>query len=102
MRKRKTSRLGDELRADYPEAVELARLGTELDVTVAERPPRAEDFPGAPPENLVAGSIVFTPPPEPVRDLCGTGRTALRRTEDRTTKRMPRWTAPLNFFPAGL
>lgn len=34
--------------------------------TVAERPPRAEDFPGAPPENLVAGSIVFTPPAEPV------------------------------------
>lgn len=38
MRKRKTSRLGDELRADYPEAVDLARLGSELDVTVAERP----------------------------------------------------------------
>ncbi len=31
-------------------------------VTVAERKPRAEDFPGAPPEALVAGSIVFTPP----------------------------------------
>jgi formylglycine-generating enzyme len=31
-------------------------------VTVAERIPRAEDFPGAPPENLVAGSVVFTPP----------------------------------------
>ena len=31
-------------------------------VTVAERRPRAEDFPGAPPENLVAGSVVFTPP----------------------------------------
>src|SRR5262249_39052120 len=31
-------------------------------VTVAERKPRAEDFPGAPPENLVAGSIVFAPP----------------------------------------
>ena len=31
-------------------------------VTVAERAPKAEDFPGAPPENLVAGSIVFTPP----------------------------------------
>lgn len=31
-------------------------------VTVAERKPRAEDFSGAPPENLVAGSIVFTPP----------------------------------------
>jgi formylglycine-generating enzyme required for sulfatase activity len=30
-------------------------------VTVAERTPRAEDFPGAPPENLVAGSTVFTP-----------------------------------------
>jgi formylglycine-generating enzyme len=28
-------------------------------VTVAERAPRAEDFPGAPPENLVAGSMVF-------------------------------------------
>jgi sulfatase modifying factor 1 len=31
-------------------------------VTVAERKPRAEDFPGAPPENLVAGSVVFTAP----------------------------------------
>ena len=31
-------------------------------VTIAEQPPRAEDFPGAPPENLVAGSVVFTPP----------------------------------------
>lgn len=31
-------------------------------VTVAERTPRAEDFPGAPPENLVAGSVVFSPP----------------------------------------
>jgi len=31
-------------------------------VTVAERKPRAEDFPGAPPENLVAGGVVFSPP----------------------------------------
>jgi formylglycine-generating enzyme required for sulfatase activity len=31
-------------------------------VTVAERTPRAEDFPGAPPESLVPGSVVFTPP----------------------------------------
>jgi formylglycine-generating enzyme required for sulfatase activity len=31
-------------------------------VTIAERTPRAEDFPGAPAENLVAGSVVFTPP----------------------------------------
>jgi formylglycine-generating enzyme required for sulfatase activity len=28
-------------------------------VTVAERPPKAEDYPGAPPEALVAGSLVF-------------------------------------------
>lgn len=35
-------------------------------VTVAERPPRAEDFPGAPPENLVAGSVVFDAPSHPV------------------------------------
>ncbi len=42
-------------------------------VTVAERTPRAEDFPGAPPENLVAGSIVFTPPDVfvPLRDATG-------------------------------
>ena len=30
-------------------------------VTIAERTPDAKDFPGAPPENLVAGSVVFTP-----------------------------------------
>jgi sulfatase modifying factor 1 len=35
-------------------------------VTVAERTPRAEDFPDAPPENLVAGSVVFSPPNRPV------------------------------------
>ena len=35
-------------------------------VTIAERKPRAEDFPGAPPENLVAGSVVFSPPSHPV------------------------------------
>jgi len=31
-------------------------------ITVAERKPRAEDFPGAAPENLVAGSVVFSAP----------------------------------------
>ena len=36
-------------------------------ITVAERKPRAQDFPGAPPENLVAGSVVFSPPKHPVR-----------------------------------
>src|SRR5262249_28883050 len=35
-------------------------------VTVAERTPRAEDFPTAPPENLVAGSTVFSPTDGPV------------------------------------
>jgi formylglycine-generating enzyme required for sulfatase activity len=30
--------------------------------TIAERIPTAEEFPTAPPENLVAGSVVFTPP----------------------------------------
>ena len=35
-------------------------------VTIAERKPQAEDFPGAPAENLVAGSVVFSPPDHPV------------------------------------
>jgi formylglycine-generating enzyme required for sulfatase activity len=35
-------------------------------VTIAERTPTAAEFPGAPPENLVAGSTVFTPTAEPV------------------------------------
>jgi sulfatase modifying factor 1 len=35
-------------------------------VTVAERALDPAEFPGAPPENLAAGSMVFTPPPGPV------------------------------------
>jgi formylglycine-generating enzyme required for sulfatase activity len=35
-------------------------------VTVAERKPSAEDFPEAPPENLVAGGVVFSPANHPV------------------------------------
>jgi formylglycine-generating enzyme required for sulfatase activity len=35
-------------------------------VTVAERVPTAEQYPGARPEMLVAGSVVFTPPRNPV------------------------------------
>ena len=35
-------------------------------VTVAERPLDPAEFPGAPPENLVPGSLVFTPTPGPV------------------------------------
>ena len=36
-------------------------------VTIAEIKPTQEEFPTAPPENLVAGSIVFTPTQAPVR-----------------------------------
>jgi sulfatase modifying factor 1 len=35
-------------------------------VTIAERTPTKEEFPGAPQENLVAGSVVFTPTAGPV------------------------------------
>src|SRR5262249_14845238 len=35
-------------------------------ITIAERTPTKEEFPTAPPENLVAGSTVFTPTPDPV------------------------------------
>jgi len=35
-------------------------------VTIAERTPTQAEFPGAPPENLVAGSTVFTPTAGPV------------------------------------
>ena len=35
-------------------------------VTVAETKPTKEEFPTAPPENLVAGSTVFAPTPQPV------------------------------------
>src|SRR5215469_17860072 len=35
-------------------------------ITVAERMPTRDQFPDAAPEDLVAGSAVFTPPPAPV------------------------------------
>ena len=35
-------------------------------ITEAERTPKAEDFPGAPPEDLVAGAVVFSPPDQSV------------------------------------
>jgi len=35
-------------------------------VTIAERTPTAEEFPGAPQQNLFAGSVVFSPPDHPV------------------------------------
>lgn len=35
-------------------------------VTIAEKAPTKEEFPDAPPENLVAGSVVFAPTPGPV------------------------------------
>ena len=50
--------------------------------TVAERKPLAKDFPGAPPENLVAGSLVFIPPDHEVSAAVTTtgGITSLGRT----------------------
>lgn len=51
----------DVTNAEFAAFVKAARY-----VTAAERKPRAEDFPGAPPENLVAGSVVFSPPNHPV------------------------------------
>jgi formylglycine-generating enzyme required for sulfatase activity len=46
---------------------EFARFVEETGyVTIAERTPTAAEFPGAPPENLVAGSVVFSPPDHPV------------------------------------
>ncbi len=51
----------DVTNAEFAKFVKATRY-----VTVAERKPKAEDFPGAPPENLVAGSVVFSPPDHPV------------------------------------
>src|SRR5262245_10532734 len=46
---------------------EFARFVKETGyVTVAERAPTAEQYPGARPEMLFAGSVVFTPPKTPV------------------------------------
>src|SRR5215472_8047134 len=47
----------DVTNAQFAEFVKATRY-----VTVAERTPRAEDFPGAPPENLVPASVVFSSP----------------------------------------
>jgi len=57
-------------------------------VTVAERKPNPEDFPGIPSERLVAGSVVFSPPPgrgnvgKPLRlvEVCS-GRNLARHPE---------------------
>src|SRR5271156_3030832 len=46
---------------------QFARFVAETNyVTLAERAPRSEDFPGAPPENLVPGSMVFRKRKSPV------------------------------------
>lgn len=47
--------------AQFAKFVEVTKY-----VTVAERDPDPREFPGAPKEKLVAGSIVFTPPPNKV------------------------------------
>ena len=85
-------------------------------VTVAERPLDPADYPGAPPENLQPGSLVFTPttrtggpaPPQPVVDLDARGLLARARrapaarssgarttrwstSRTRTPRRTPTW-----------
>ena len=49
-------------------------------VTIAERKPNPKDFPGVPEENLVAGSIVFSPPSleEINRERAGAGMEAIK------------------------
>jgi len=49
-------------RTDVTNAEFAKFVGATHYITVAERKPRAEDFPDAPPENLVAGGVVFSPP----------------------------------------
>ncbi len=52
-------------------------------ITVAERKPQAEDFPGAPPENLVAGSVCLRAARSSraaQRSLCNGGATFTART----------------------
>ena len=64
-------------------------------VTIAERKPRAEDFPGAPPENLVAGSVVFyaaadsrtAQRPLAMVELCTGSQLAASRRDQRATLR---------------
>jgi formylglycine-generating enzyme len=49
-------------RTDVTNAQFVAFVKATHCVTIAEITPRQEDFPTAPKENLVAGSVVFTPP----------------------------------------
>ena len=51
-------------------------------VTVAERTPTAAEFPGAPPENLVAGSVVFSPPPHLVPPAAASRRGAVVKGDE--------------------
>lgn len=51
----------DVTNADYSAFVRATRY-----ITVAERKPRAQDYPGADPALLVPGSVVFTAPSHPV------------------------------------
>jgi formylglycine-generating enzyme required for sulfatase activity len=70
-------------------------------ITVAERKPRAEDFPAAPAENLVAGSVVFSPPGHAVSldDNFQWWRYVGRTWSPPGARRMPPWRQARPLFP---
>ena len=59
-------------------------------VTIAERPPDPADFPGAPPEVLVPGSAVFTPPVDAVRSAQRAAVVAIRAGRELASSRRTR------------
>ena len=75
-------------------------------VTVAERVPDAAMYPGAKPEMLVPGSVVFTQPPSRVADeqpLQLVGLDAGRRlAPSRGSRQHPQWQGPPPGGPRGL
>ena len=61
-------------------------------VAIAERAPTKEEFPTAPPENLVAGSVVFTLPRDPFRWMITTNGGAMSKAQTGGTRKVHRAT----------
>src|SRR4029077_13378867 len=62
-------------------------------VTIAERAPTKEEFPTAPPENLVAGSVVFPPPRNPSRWMITTNGGAMSKAQTGSNRKVHRATS---------